>query len=121
AVRAGRAAATREGTPHVWTRRGERLARRVYGPVLPTMMRSVRALHPDLATWMIEHGYCRILSRPGLDARTRELVTVSALAATGWRRQLVSHLLGARRAGAARPQLRSALDHGLDRAAPHAR
>ena len=117
----GAAHATREGSQRLWTRRGERLARRVYGPVLPRLLQAVRALHPDLATWMIEHGYGRVLARPGLTARVRELVTVSALAATGWRRQLVSHLLGARRLGAAPGDIRAALAHGSRVAGPAAR
>ncbi len=95
--------------------RGMRLCRRVYAGAFTKLMSRVRALHPDLATWMIEEGYGRVLSRPGLDARTRELVTVAALAASGWRRQLVSHLLGARRLGATAPALRAAFAAGLAR------
>jgi alkylhydroperoxidase/carboxymuconolactone decarboxylase family protein YurZ len=48
-----------------------------------------------------------------LSARDRELVAVAVLAATGWRRQLVSHLLGAARLGAAPLGLRRALAAGL--------
>ena len=39
--------------------------------------------------------YGRVLSRPRLGARVRELVAVTVLAAGGWSRQLHSHLLGA--------------------------
>lgn len=109
----GRARAHREGTPSVWTKRGERLCRRVYGPAFAKLVPAVRALHPDLATWMVEHGYGRVLSRPGLDARERELLTVAALGALGWERQLVSHLLGALRVGAKPREVESALLAGL--------
>jgi 4-carboxymuconolactone decarboxylase len=81
----------------------------------------VRTLHPDLAEWMVEHGYGRVLSRPGLPARERELVTVSALAALGWERQLVSHVLGAERIGATRAAVGEALAIGAAVAAARAR
>ena len=78
-------------------RRGLALCRRVYGPVLPRLLRRVRGLHSDIARWMVEEGYGRVLSRRGMAARERALVTVAALAALGWEPQLVSHLLGAAR------------------------
>lgn len=109
----GHARATREGTPSRWTKRGERLCRRVYGPAFAKLVPAVRSLHPDLAVWMVGHGYGRVLSRPGLDARARELVTVAALGALGWERQLVSHLLGALRVGAKPREVESALVTGL--------
>jgi len=111
----GRARATREGAPAAWTRRGEALCRRVYGPAFERLVPAVRALHPDLATWMVEHGYGRVLARPGLSAKDRELVTVAALGALGWERQLVSHLLGALRTGAKPREVEAALLAGLKR------
>lgn len=109
----GRAKATGEGTPATWTRRGEALCRRVYGPAYEKLLPAVRALHPDLATFMVEHGYGRVLSRPGLSAKDRELVTLAALASLGWERQLVSHLLGALRVGATAREVEAALLAGL--------
>jgi 4-carboxymuconolactone decarboxylase len=108
----GRAGRTREGGVAAWRRRGERLCHRVYGPVFPRLMRSVRALHPDLAVWMVEQGYGRVLSRPQLAAAPRELVAVAVLAAGGWPRQLHSHLLGAGRCGASRAAIRAAFTAG---------
>ena len=108
----GRAHRTREGGPPAWRRRGEALCRRVYGPAYARLVPAVRALHPDLAAWMIEHGYGRVLARPGLPAVTRELVTVAALAALGWERQLVSHVLGAARIGAGAAEVKQALSIG---------
>jgi 4-carboxymuconolactone decarboxylase len=117
AVWPGLARRSREGGPDQWMRLGTDLCRRVYGPVYGRLIRSVRRLHPDLARWMVEQGYGRVLSRPGLDAATREMVAVAVLAAGGWERQLVSHLRGARRMGAAQAGIRAAFDAGL-RAAP---
>ena len=114
----GPAAARRssEGSPGLWRKRGEALCRRVYGPAYERLLPAVRALHPDLAVWMVEHGYGRVLARPGLGLRERELVTVAALAALGWERQLVSHVLGAARVGADTDAIREALRIGAGHA-----
>lgn len=111
----GRARRTREGTAAQWMSRGRALCSRVYGSSFARLMPAVEALHPDMARWMIEHGYGRVLSRAGMNARERELVTVAALAALGWERQLVSHLLGARRVGASLDEVQASLAAGLTR------
>lgn len=108
----GRPRARDLGTPRHWRTSGERLCARVYGPAYPRLVAAVATLHPDLATWMIEHGYGRVLARDGLGVRARELITVSALAALGWERQLVSHVLGARRVGATSAAVGEALSVG---------
>lgn len=109
----GRALRTREGTPARWRKQGTALCRRVYGPAYAKLIPMVQRLHPDLAVWMEEHGYGRVLSRTGLAARERELITIATLAALGWERQLVSHLLGARRVGAGAEEVRNAFRTGL--------
>lgn len=109
----GRARRSREGGVADWRRRGRALCARVYGPVYPKLVASVTALHPDLAVWMIEQGYGRVLSRRPLDAAARERLAIAVLAAGGWERQLVSHLLGAARVGATGADLRRALQAGV--------
>ena len=111
----GRARRRREGGPADWRARGERLCRRVYGPVFPRLIENVRAGHPDLAVWMVEQGYGRVLSRPGLAGQVRELVAVTVLAVGGWERQLISHLKGAIRLGAALSDVRAAFEAGRRR------
>ena len=108
----GHARRTHEGTPRQWRARGEQLCRSVYGPAYAKLVPAVRRLHPDLARWMVEHGYGRVLGRRGLGVVERELVTVAALAALGWERQLVSHVLGAQRVGASAPAVGEALELG---------
>jgi len=88
--------------------RGERLCARVYGPEYRRLRSFMRALSPELDAWMIEDGYGRTLSRPGLSAVERELVTVAALAALGWERQLDAHRRGAARVGARPAEVRAA-------------
>ena len=108
----GRARRSREGTPARWRARGEALCRRVYGAAYGRLLPAVRALHPDLAVWMVEHGYGRVLGRGGLSVVARELITVAALASLGWERQLVSHVLGALRVGAGEAATHAALAVG---------
>jgi 4-carboxymuconolactone decarboxylase len=93
---------------------GTRLCRRVYGPVYDRLREHIAALHPDLDRWMIEEGYGKTLSRPGLTAVDRELCVVAQLAASGQVPQLRSHLRGALNLGANPDEVAAALAHGLD-------
>lgn len=117
----GRARRSREGTPAAWRKRGRALCRRVYGPAYDKLIPAVTTLHPDLAAWMEEHGYGRVLGRAGLGVVERELITVAALGALGWERQLVSHVLGAKRVGASDAAIELALDAGAAAADARAR
>ena len=80
-------------------RAGEATCATVYGAMYERLRVNIRALHPLLDDWMIEEGYGKVLSRPGLDLGRRELCIVAACAATAQDRQLQSHLHGARNAG----------------------
>jgi 4-carboxymuconolactone decarboxylase len=86
--------------PAVWTREGERTCRTVYGEMYERLRVNIRDLHPALDTWMIVEGYGKVLSRPGLDLKRRELCIVAACAVLEQERQLHSHLHGALNAGA---------------------
>jgi 4-carboxymuconolactone decarboxylase len=66
----------------------------------------LKGIAPDLARFVVEVPYGDIYSRPGLDLKTRELVTVSALTALGnCAPQLRSHINGALNAGCTRQEL----------------
>ena len=93
-----------------WRSRGEATCRIVYGDSYDKLRDNVRALHPDLDEWMIVDGYGKVLGRPGLDLKRRELAVVAACAATGQQRQLHSHLHGALNAGASEPEISATLD-----------
>jgi 4-carboxymuconolactone decarboxylase len=84
----------------LWRRRGTELCRVVYGHRYERMQASIRAAHPDLAAWMIEEGYGKVLSRSGLQPAQRELCAVAVLAAIAAPRQLRAHVRGALNAGA---------------------
>lgn len=82
-----------------WTRRGEQTCETVYGSLYKGLRANIRSLHPALDSWMIDL-YGRVLGRPGLGLKWRELCIVAACAALEQDRQLHSHLHGALNAGA---------------------
>jgi 4-carboxymuconolactone decarboxylase len=97
-----------------WATRGEVTCARVYGESYAPLRRNIRGLHPALDAWMIVEGYGKVLSRPELELRLRELCIVAACAAAGQDRQLHSHLHGALNAGATLDEVRATLDQVED-------
>jgi len=89
-----------EGRDAVWRQRGEQLCRRVYGTAYEALLVTMGRISPDLARWMVVEGYGKVLSRPGLDAVTRELTAVAALLVLSVPDQLRAHLRGALLVGA---------------------
>ncbi len=93
-----------------WRREGEALCRRIYGDHYARLVDTMRGLSPDLARSMILEGYGKTLSRPGLDAPTREYAVVGILTVTRMWRQLRSHALGALHVGGTRAGVLAAID-----------
>ena len=93
-----------------WIERGEQTCRIVYGESYELLRENIRALHPALDAWMITDGYGKVLSRPQLSLRVRELCIVAACAAAGQQRQLHSHLHGALNSGATAGEVSGTLD-----------
>ena len=98
--------------PERWRRDGEALCARVYGRNYEKLLGTMRGLSPDLARWMLLEGYGKTLSRPGLDAATREYAVLAILTATRMWRQLRSHAIGAVNVGGTREGVRAAIVRG---------
>ena len=64
-----------------WRRRGEELCRQIYGSQYEKLVHNMKHLHPDLADWMIEEGYGKVLARPFLSPVVREILIVVMTAA----------------------------------------
>lgn len=92
-----------------WQERGERTCATVYGPMYERLRVNIRELHPALDAWMIVDGYGKVLGRPGLDLRRRELCIVGVCAALEQDRQLHAHLHGALNAGATQSEVADVL------------
>jgi 4-carboxymuconolactone decarboxylase len=103
-----------EGTDYAnaerWRERGERNCATIYADRYEALRTNVRGLHPALDAWMIIEGYGKILGRPGLDLRRRELCIIAACAAARQDRQLHSHLHGAINAGVEPADVDTAID-----------
>jgi 4-carboxymuconolactone decarboxylase len=94
----------------LWRERGEETCRIVYGEMYDKLRENIRRLHPALDEWMIIDGYGKVLSRPNVDLRTRELCVVAACATSGQQRQLHSHLHGALNVGSSAVEIGAVLD-----------
>lgn len=94
----------------LWRTRGAETCAIVYGESYEKLRQNICELHPALDEWMIVDGYGKVLSRPGVDLRTRELCVVAACAVTGQQRQLHSHLHGALNSGSSPGEIASVFD-----------
>ena len=102
--------ATDMGQDRSWLARGQALCRRVYGPHYDRLLMTLARISPDLGRWMVVEGYGKVLSRPELDAKTRELTAVASLAVLDVPDQLRAHLRGALFVGAEPEEIRGVLD-----------
>jgi 4-carboxymuconolactone decarboxylase len=96
-----------------WRARGEAVCALVYGRFYERLRHNVAEHHPALDEWMIVDGYGKVLGRPGLDLRRRELCAVAACAVLRQEPQLHSHLHGALHVGAAETDVDATLDEVL--------
>jgi 4-carboxymuconolactone decarboxylase len=70
------------------------------------VVEGLRDIAPDLADWIVDFSYGDVMSRPGLDRRTRQLATIAALAALGHcAPQLKVHITGALNVGCTRQEI----------------
>ncbi len=81
------------------TKAGAATSKIIYGKYHARLLEVMDELHPDLTRWMIEDGYGRVLSRPGLALKDREIAVVASLMASGMVNQFRAHVRGALFAG----------------------
>src|SRR5229473_3511872 len=74
-----------------WTKRGVEACGEVYGRTFHKLMLNLRALHPAVEPLVVVDAYGKILARPGLDSKRRELCTLAAIAMLRAERQWHSH------------------------------
>ncbi len=88
------------------------MCRRIYGKHYEKLVENMHQLHPDLGEWMIWEGYGKVLSRPFLSPRVRELLIVAMTAVLQVERQFHSHVKGALHVGASREETAPRLPRG---------
>ena len=92
-----------------WTTRGTEACAEVYGRTFHKLMLNLRALHPAVEALVVVDAYGKILGRPGLDSKRRELCTLAAIAMQNAPRQLHAHLRGALNTGSSREDVDAVL------------
>src|SRR5213596_3354039 len=100
-----------------WAARGAAVCRAVYGRAYHKLLVNLRALHPALEDLVLVDAYGKVIGRPGLDLKRRELCTVATTAVLGTAEQLHSHLRGALNTGASAAEIEAvlgAIDGDLD-------
>lgn len=84
--------------------RGMRALAEITGEAGVAVVEGLRSIAPDFADWIIDFSYGDVMTRPGLDLRSRQLATIAALTALGHAQpQLRVHIEGALKVGC-RPQ-----------------
>lgn len=96
--------------PAAWVERGQEVCRKVYGDQYEALREVMARIHPELDRWAVVEGYGKVLGRPELDLRTRELCIAAQLAGTDASRQLHSHLRGSLNVGNPAAAVEAALD-----------
>ncbi|MHC4860814.1 MAG: carboxymuconolactone decarboxylase family protein [Planctomycetota bacterium] len=97
--------------PHraFFRRRGRDLFREVYRDDTDAVVGRISGFHPEFMDWITEVAYGRVLARPVLDLKTREIIASALLTVLDLPRQLTPHLRGALRAGATFREVEEAL------------
>jgi 4-carboxymuconolactone decarboxylase len=87
-------------------RLGEEKIREILGQSGDQVRRNLADLAPDLATFILEIVYGEIYQGHSLDAKSRQIATVAALAALGNAQpQLRTHIAGALNCGCSRAEI----------------
>ena len=92
--------------------KGMRVRRSVLGDAyVDEALAHVTELDADFQRYVTEAAWGSVWSRPGLDRRTRSLITVAILAALGRQEELALHLRATRNTGAQPDEIAEALLH----------
>lgn len=70
------------------------------------ILKALADVSPDMARLVVEFPYGDIYSRPGLDLKTRELITIASLTTLGYAKdELKAHVHNALNAGCSRTEI----------------
>ncbi len=86
--------------------RGLGKMRAMFGPGIESALQGLAAASPDLVRCLVEFPFGDVYSRPGLDLKTREMLTVAALTVLGYpQAELKDHIRGALNVGCTRDEI----------------
>jgi len=89
-----------ERKPEVLDDQGLDLFSKIYQFNHFEVLNTLKGDHPELPRWILRDVYGKVLSRPAVDAKTRELAAVAALTVLRVYPQLLSHIKGGLNLGA---------------------
>lgn len=82
----------------------------IHGPVAKATRESLKDISPELAKFVTEFAFGDIYSRPGLNLKTRQLLTIVSLVTLGTAPlQLKSHIKGALNVGCTKAEIVEAI------------
>jgi 4-carboxymuconolactone decarboxylase len=90
-------------------RRGVAARQAIFGEEGDERLRRWDKLDPTFADYMMESVWGGILSRPGLERRDRELITIAALTVLGKEQELDHHIKGGLTAGLSKQEVLEAI------------
>ena len=86
--------------------RGLDRMRTIFGPGIESALKGLAKTSPDLARCLVEFPFADIYTRPRLDLKTREMLTVAALTVLGYpQAELKDHIQGALNVGCTRDEI----------------
>lgn len=86
--------------------RGLTTMRTIFGPGIDATLQSLAATSPDLERCLAEFPFADIYPRPGLDLKTREMLTIAALTVLGYpQAELKDHIRGALNVGCTQDEI----------------
>ena len=86
--------------------RGRDTMRAIFGPDMDSALKGLAGMCPELEQCLVEFPFGDIYTRPTLDLKTREMLTVAALTVLGYAQsELREHIRGARQVGCSRDEI----------------
>lgn len=90
--------------------KGLRVLTSINGQEGKSILKTLEAISPDMAKFVVEFPYGDIYSRPGLDIKTRELITIASLVTMGFaQKELKAHVRNALNAGCTKDQIKETI------------
>ena len=92
--------------------RGVDILEQIDPEALDRIQKMLKEISPEMAEWIVSFAYGDVWARPGLDLRTKELITIASLVTKGGcGPQLKAHIRNAVKLGCPREQIVSAIMH----------
>lgn len=86
--------------------KGKEVLSRINSQAGEGVLNKLKAISPDMARFVVEFPYGDIYSRPGLDLKTRELITIASLTTLGFGGdELRAHVHNALNAGCSKDEI----------------